>query len=277
MFSTVRLEITTRDKKTKFGTAFIVAFNEAEKQHVPVLVTNKHVVEGAEIGKFHFTKAKEEDGSPDIGNVFSRAGAQFANMWVPHPEDDVDLCAMPIAPVFHAANAEGVKLFYRHISKRNLPDEEMIESLTAVENILMVGYPIGLSDEKNNLPIFRRGITASHPAYDYNGTPNFLIDAACFPGSSGSPIFLYDRGAFTIGGTTSFGERIAFLGVLHSGPLLEAEGSIEVRPIPTASIPISKTKVMINLGYVVKSSKVFEMEALFKIEEAPKNEMTPKD
>ena len=29
----------------------------------------------------------------------------------------------------------------------------------------MVGYPIGISDEVNNLPIFRKGYTASHPAF----------------------------------------------------------------------------------------------------------------
>jgi len=57
----------------------------------------------------------------------------------------------------------------------------------------MVGYPIGLWDEKNNYPIFRKGITATHPANDYNGKSEFMIDAACFPGSSGSPVYIIDE------------------------------------------------------------------------------------
>lgn len=52
----------------------------------------------------------------------------------------------------------------------------------------MVGYPDGIWDEFNNQPIVRRGITATHPKNDFNGKGEFLIDAVCFPGSSGSPV-----------------------------------------------------------------------------------------
>ena len=54
----------------------------------------------------------------------------------------------------------------------------------------MIGYPIGLIDEYNNKPIVRKGITATTYNIDYNGKKEFLIDIACFPGSSGSPIFI---------------------------------------------------------------------------------------
>lgn len=32
-----------------------------------------------------------------------------------------------------------------------------------MEDVVMIGYPIGLSDTYNHKPIIRRGITASHP------------------------------------------------------------------------------------------------------------------
>ncbi len=44
----------------------------------------------------------------------------------------------------------------------------------------MIGYPNGIWDEANNMPIIRRGITATHPNFNYNGKPEFMIDAACF-------------------------------------------------------------------------------------------------
>mgnify|MGYP003291781313 CR=1 FL=1 len=45
-------------------------------------------------------------------------------------------------------------------------------------------------DKKNNLPLVRTGTIASHPRKDFNGLPQFVIDAQVFPGSSGSPVFI---------------------------------------------------------------------------------------
>lgn len=36
------------------------------------------------------------------------------------------------------------------------------------------------------------GSTASHPAYNYNNRNEFVIDCACYPGSSGSQVMLYN-------------------------------------------------------------------------------------
>ena len=51
-----------------------------------------------------------------------------------------------------------------------------------------------LIDEVNNKPVVRKGITATDIRLDYNGRKEFLIDAACFHGSSGSPVFLRKMG-----------------------------------------------------------------------------------
>lgn len=89
-----------------------------------------------------------------------------------------------------------------------------MEELSAVEEILMVGYPNGLWDSVNNYPLIRRGITASHPAVDFevDGVPTTVVDAACFPGSSGSPVILHNVGTYTDKkGTTHIGTRTMFL------------------------------------------------------------------
>ena len=41
------------------------------------------------------------------------------------------------------------------------------------------------------MPILRRGTTATPIALNFEGRPEFLIDAAVYPGSSGSPVFVY--------------------------------------------------------------------------------------
>lgn len=63
-----------------------------------------------------------------------------------------------------------------------------------MEKIVMVGYPNGIWDQRYNFPVFRSGVAATHYRYDWNGRPEFLIDCACFPGSSGSPVLICDVG-----------------------------------------------------------------------------------
>ena len=63
----------------------------------------------------------------------------------------------------------GKDVFVIPLTEDLIWDNERLESLTAVENVLMYGYPIGLYDERNVLPLIRSGVTASHPAIDFNG------------------------------------------------------------------------------------------------------------
>lgn len=125
----------------------------------------------------------------------------------------------------------------------------------------MIGYPNGIWDSTHNLPIIRRGITATHPKLKYNGKPEFVIDAACFPGSSGSPVFLANIGSFVnASGALCAGTRIALLGTLYAGPVRKATGEIEIIEVPTDTKAISITDTMINLGYVIQASKISDFE-----------------
>ena len=57
----------------------------------------------------------------------------------------------------------------------------------------MVGNPNGLYDTTNNFSLFRTAKTTTHPAIDYNGKKKALLDIACLPGSSGSPVSILDE------------------------------------------------------------------------------------
>ncbi|WDL97888.1 hypothetical protein [Alicyclobacillus sp. ALC3] len=76
----------------------------------------------------------------------------------------------------------------------------------------------------NNFPIFRHGSTATQPGVDYNGEPKFLIDMACFPGSNGSPVLLYNPGGYATREGFTFKSRLYLIGVLYAGPMFTAEG-----------------------------------------------------
>ena len=129
---------------------------------------------------------------------------------------------------------------------------------------LAISYPNGIRDEKNNMPIVRRGITATNPKYDYNGLPIFVIDCACFPGSSGSPVLIFDQGGYLDAkGNLNLGSgRVILLGVLFAGPQHVAEGEIQTIEVPLAQIPISLSKIPNNLGFVVKAHKIADFRKL---------------
>lgn len=59
-----------------------------------------------------------------------------------------------------------------------------------MESVEFIGYPEGLYDSVNCLPIARRGMMATLGYIDYEGKPEFLIDATVLTGSSGSPVFM---------------------------------------------------------------------------------------
>lgn len=71
-------------------------------------------------------------------------------------------------------------IFYIPIIENLIWDNTKLEELSAIEDVVMVGYPSGLWDQKNNLPLFRKGITSSHPATDFNDKNVGVVDMACF-------------------------------------------------------------------------------------------------
>ncbi len=195
-FCTVRIETITKEGKG-VGTAFFFQFLKEGSRFIPAIITNKHVIRGAHTGIFTLT-LKKDDGYPDLIAHLPVALDKFESRWIHHPNKDVDLAIMPIAPLLNEAKKKNFKPFIIYLSNEIIPNDSQINELSAVEDIIMVGYPIGIYDQKNNYPVFRKGITATHPANDYNGKEEFMIDAACFPGSSGSPVFLYNSGSFIL-------------------------------------------------------------------------------
>lgn len=265
IYSTVRIECELKTGGTSTGTGFFFIFLEdkTNNTHVPVVVTNKHVIKNASRGKLIITKANE-NGEPINTQHFTLVLDNFESFWKLHPEADVDLCAMPIAQFQNIAAMGGEKLFYIPFTKDLLLTEKQKEELCAIEDVLMIGYPNGIWDSVNNMPIFRKGTTATNPIIDYNGKKELMIDIAAFPGSSGSPVIIFNQGGYRDKkGNTYFGKnRIILLGVLYAGPQSTATGEIVMTP--NIQRPIAVSQIPNNLGLVIKSEKILELENLFK-------------
>jgi hypothetical protein len=251
LYSTVKL--TTEQGS---GTGFFFHFKIDNETQVPVIITNKHVVNNKQQKQVNFTLHIKDANNLTSENIDIELNAQ----WIFHPTKD--LCCTFLQPLLSQIKEQKQKeIFYIPLREDLIWTDSKLEELQAVEDILMVGYPIGLFDQKNNLPLFRKGITAAHPAINFNNDNIGVIDCACFPGSSGSPILLYNNSGYADKSVVMIGrERIIFLGVLYSGPIFSAEGNIKIEEIPTQQKIGIDTQVMINLGYYIKAKEILTLK-----------------
>jgi hypothetical protein len=183
-----------------------------------------------------------------------------------------------IQPFLDALAAVGKRPFYINLSQGIIASAEALASLDPIEDITMIGYPNGIWDEVNNLPIVRRGITATSASGKHQGKSEFLIDAACFPGSSGSPVFIYNNGSYGGFGGAGLvvGIRLMLIGVLYAGHLHTAVGEIKVVPIPTAAMPVPISQIPNNLGICIQASRILDFTPVLKTRIAADAEKTAK-
>lgn len=263
LHSTVRIEALDANGAPSSGTGFFFNFDGGPNRVVPAIVTNKHVVRNQARGYFHLTR-DDGKGGPELGKHERIELVDFGTCWIEHPDPAVDLAMCLIGGLINQLDQIGKRPFYVGLDKTLIPSGTQLADLNAVEDIMMVGYPNGLWDAKNNLPLIRRGITSSPPSIDYNGRPEFVIDAACFPGSSGSPVLLVNQGfVHHKNGNISAGmSRVMFLGVLYAGPQTTATGQIVIQTVPTALKPIPVVNMMMNLGFCIRGAKILDFEAI---------------
>ncbi|KAA6341101.1 hypothetical protein EZS27_011075 [termite gut metagenome] len=263
-YSTIRIECVTSKGQLSTGTGFFFNFCKDGQTVCPAIVTNKHVIKDAVSCTLTFSLA-DNFGNPIDVLQHKVNIPDFQKPWKLHSNPKVDLCTMPIANIIMILKSKGINLFYTALDESLLPNENQKKEFQSIEDIVMVGYPNGIWDALNNKPIFRKGITATHPDRDYMGNKEFLIDAACFPGSSGSPVFIYNEIGYFDGKQFNLGKRrVLLLGILYAGPQHFIKGEIQVED--RALTPVSISSVPNNLGVVIKAEKLSYFEELFKKE-----------
>ena len=280
-FTTVRIDTVSANGGQGAGTGFFLS-HKVNKIDYLFVATNKHVVMGVTEGKFSFLK--QMDGLPALGDGFTLnvSPPEWSKMWFGHPDSSIDIAICPLAPLLQFVKQQhGTDLFFRTVSTEMIPTNVQLKELDALESVTFVGYPNGVWDSKNLLPVARRGTTASPIDVDFEGTPRFIIDASVFGGSSGSPVFILNQGSWaTKQGGLVAGSRIFFVGVIAAVFYRTQMNQIIPVPIPTQVQPMAKQQEMIDLGIVFKAQTVVDtIEAFLKAHNvdtsAPQDQMPP--
>lgn len=264
--STIRIECTgdtiinnQKQNFTSTGTGFFFEFL-IDGKRIPVIVTNYHVIKGSNIGILNFTEQGEK--GPKYGNILTQTISDFDNSWIRHP--NVDLAILPIAGIINNIKKEtnkDISLIY--YDENLIPNAKLLEDITAIEEVLMIGYPKGFWDRVNNLPVVRKGITATPIYIDYNGKKEFLLDIPIFSGSSGSPIVLFNEGSYsTKKGGINIGSRISLLGINVQSIDYMAGGHLILPPNnPTIQ---TSTYVPMNIAVIIKSEELLIFKPILK-------------
>lgn len=254
-YSSLRIETSDAvGTRVGCGTGFVVQFERGDFK-LPLIITARHIVEAAAAIHVRMHVQDDEEGlAPGDGRTVSTDVAPSVVFM--HPDPDVDLAAIQLLHLNTIARQEGWRPFYRHLPADSLSDIQFVSELEAIEEVYMVGYPSGLFDSHNNLPIVRRGITATPMATDYEGRPEFLIDMPVYPGSSGSPIFIRKASLFVNDkGQLQETARMRLLGILYGGPPLN-EGKEGDEAEATAQ--------PINLGVCLKAKTLLGFQAIIQ-------------
>lgn len=259
--SKVVVKITTDRNST--GTGFFYNFNYPNDTVIPVILTNKHVIENCNSIEIILSR---NDYFTSANKVVEKATfilEDIQNRVTDHPDKDIDLCAIIITDMLEDHEKSSTEIEIEFLNDANLPNVDELENLKFVEEVIMIGYPNGISDSHNNFPVFRKGITATHPAINFNGTPHFLIDMTIIPGSSGSPVFLYNETGFTnkTGEFIIGGGRLMFLGVNKAVFVSDNYGEIKEIQEPTKLV--SHSRIGINLGIIISSLEINKIRKEF--------------
>lgn len=146
----------------------------------------------------------------------------------------------------------------------SIPTEEQWKRFDAMEQVVTAGYPRGLRDEVNNLPVTRSGITATPLAFDFLGEPEFLVDMPCFEGGSGSPVLIVSNTIPTkqTGPYSIMGNSLVFLvGIQSRSYRFPTKSNIKYDS-ETKLEGTAVVEIPLNLGVCIKSTQLLAFESI---------------
>lgn len=189
IYSTVQLLTDTGE-----GTGLLADLTFESGTCVPVVITNTHVIESNQNIEIIFT-LQNKDGKYTtckykLQNVVDKC--------ICH--EKYDLCAIPLSLIFKSTYSMNRAIVASFISINEIAIADDFLKCDSIEDVYVIGYPNAFRDSKNNLPLARKGITATPLFADYEGDKKFLVDSGIIEGNSGSPVYFKTNTGFKLAG-----------------------------------------------------------------------------
>lgn len=147
LFTTVPIVGITTEGTGVSGTGFFFSYDLEDGRNVPLLITNHHVLKDVIQGRFVINLAEGDAPSRETISVnFDKSFIEGKKL------GELDLVAMPVAPVLSMLEQNGKRPFYRSIDSGLIPKKSVLDNLAALEQITFIGYPSGLYDDYNKTP-----------------------------------------------------------------------------------------------------------------------------
>src|ERR1022692_3652261 len=160
LYTTVKLVRFKQNTPIGSGTGFFYNVPLGGDRVAPLIVTNKHVVAGADRIEAVCHQALPNEMKPSGKHLNLQINIGPAGT-VSHPSPDVDLCVIPIANLMDQATAAGTPMLFVHLNSTIIPKPDDWDYFDAMEEVVMIGCPNGIYDDFNKMPLSRKGITAT--------------------------------------------------------------------------------------------------------------------
>ena len=184
-YSTVRVEVKTQHGKQSSGTCFVFEYKSDENSY-PFLVTARRLVEEADEGRMTFIQSKNN--APAFGKGYTLDIEHFSKLWYSHPDQELDIAITPFVPFVKHIENSGVPVHFKLMSVDDTSQARVNSQLNLASDLFYLGYPIGVWDRKNLLPVLRKGSIASPLSINYFGRRQFVLDIPSTSGAEGSPV-----------------------------------------------------------------------------------------
>lgn len=232
--ATVQLEQPLGDGNRTVGTGFLVNDPTPDGRPRTILVTAAHVLHKMPAGEARIGyRFQTADGSWKYApQPLVIRGKDGAPAWKQHPSRDVAALEITAPPEFAAAAIP--------LSWLAGDDTFRAQGLGPGDEMMALGFPLGLSANQAGFPILRAGKVASYPLAPSAEFPTFLLDFNVFPGNSGGPIYVSGKGDGFVAGILTqqvelTGERLDIGIVTHARYVRETVDMIDGRSPPGVS------------------------------------------
>lgn len=202
------------------GTAFIVGYPTPnnQKEFIPIVVTAKHVIANQSkiVGRFTSKEGKTLFINYDLTKIKSDG-----DLWEDENDNGLDIVAFRTeAPT----DADFATFPIADIASR---DDFKTEEIKATDRIIFPSLLLNFTGTTKNYPVIRDGTIALIPDTKIDmkfksggqliqtSQEIILLNAASFPGASGSPVFLFPGMRIKNRAINTGGGKALLLGVMH--------------------------------------------------------------